>query len=135
MLSSLKRNTFRKSEKICNQKQIDNLFKDGKSLKSGLFRMIYLETEAQGAAPVQLLIAVPKKNLRHAVTRNRMKRLIREAYRLCKHNLIDTYTKAGKHCDIAVVFIGKQCVTQAETHIAINELLNRLIHTHEKNSE
>ena len=135
MLSSLKRNTFRKSEKICNQKQIDNLFKDGKSLKSGLFRMLYLETETQGAAPVQLLIAVPKKNLRYAVTRNRMKRLIREAYRLCKHKLIDTYTNAGKHCDIAVVFIGKQCETQAETPIAINEMLNRLIHTHEKNSE
>ena len=135
MLSSFKRNTFRKPEKICNQKQIDSLFKDGKSIKSGLFRMLYLETEAQGSTPVQLLIAVPKKNLRHAVTRNRMKRLIREAYRLSKHKLIDTYSKAGKHCDIAVVFMGKQCVSQAETHMAINELLDRLIQTHEKNSE
>jgi hypothetical protein len=64
-----------------------------------------------------------------------MKRLIREAYRISKHKLIATYKKAGKHCDIAVVFMGKQCITQAETHIAINELLDRLISTHEKNSE
>ena len=97
--------------------------------------MLYLETEAQGPTPVQLLIAVPKKNIRHAVNRNRMKRFIREAYRLSKHKLIDTYSKAGKHCDIAVIFMGKQCVTQVETHMAINELLDRLILTHEKNSE
>jgi len=135
MLNPILKNTFRKPEKICNQKQIDALFNEGKSLKSGLFRLIYIETEAQGPSPVQLLIAVPKKNLRHAVTRNRMKRLIREAYRLSKHKIIDIYAKAGKHCDIAVVFMGKQCVSQSETTAAINELLNRLILAHEKNPE
>ena len=135
MHRSVIRNTFRKPEKICNQKQIDSLFKEGKSLKSGLFRLLYLETEAKEGSPVQVLIAVPKKNLRHAVTRNRMKRLIREAYRLSKHKLIGTYAKDGKHCDIAVIFMGKQCVSQSETLTAINELMDRLILTHEKNSE
>jgi ribonuclease P protein component len=135
MLTTIKRNTFRKSEKICNPQQIELLFKEGKSLKSGLFRLIYLETEAKETPPVQLLIAVPKKNLRLAVTRNRMKRLIREAYRLSKHKLLTTYAEAGKHCDIAFVFTGKQCVSQSETYTAINELLDRLIRTNEKNSE
>jgi len=135
MFSIVTRNTFRKPEKICNQKQIDSLFKDGKSLKSGLFRVLFLETEAKAGSSVQVLIAVSKKNLRSAVTRNRMKRLIREAYRLSKHKLVETYAKAGKHCDIAIIFMGKQCVSQVETHTAINELLHRLILTHEKNSE
>ncbi len=135
MLNTIKRNTFRKPEKICNPNQIELLFKEGKSIRSGLFRLIYLETEAKETSPVQLLIAVSKKNLRLAVTRNRMKRLIREAYRMSKHKLLTVFTAAGKHCDIAIVFTGKQCVSQSETHIAINELLDRLILTHEKNSE
>ena len=97
--------------------------------------MLFVVTEAAGKPPVQVLIAVPKKNMRHSVDRNRMKRLIREAYRLSKHTIVDEYTKAGKHLDIAFIFMGKQCVTQAETLTAINELLDRLIGTHAKNSE
>jgi ribonuclease P protein component len=135
MLNSLIRNTFRKSEKICNQKQIDTLFASGKSYTSGLFRLIYLETEPGELPPVQVLIAVPKKNLRNAVDRNRMKRLIREAYRLSKHNISNVLAKAGKHYNIAFVFMGKNCVSQSETSAAIIVLLNRLIQIHEKNSE
>jgi ribonuclease P protein component len=135
MLSVVKRNTFRKPEKICNQNQIDVLFKEGKSLKSGLFRMLFVEIETPGKSPIQVLIAVPKKNLRHAVDRNRMKRLIREAYRLSKHKILEEYSKAGKHMDIAIIFMGKQCVSQAETSAAINVLLDRLMVRNEKNSE
>jgi ribonuclease P protein component len=135
MLNAVLRNTFRKSEKICNQNQIDRLFKEGKQLKSGLFRLLFVETAAPGKSPVQVLIAVPKKNLRHAVDRNRMKRLIREAYRMSKHKILDECLKAGKHLDIAIIFMGKQCVSQVETSFAINVLLDRLIVTNEKNSE
>ena len=135
MLNAVKRNTFRKAEKICNQNQIDSLFKEGKSLKSGLFRLIFIETEVSDNFSVQVLIAVPKKHLRHSVDRNRMKRLIREAYRLNKHKINEVYSRIGKHCDLAVIFNGINCVSQAETTVAINELLDRLIRTHEKNSE
>ena len=88
-----------------------------------------------GKSPVQVLIAVPKKNLPLAVDRNRMKRLIREAFRLSKHEIVDEYSKTGKHLDIAFIFMGKHSVSQPETLTAINELLDRLILIHEKNSE
>jgi len=135
MQSIAKRNTFRKPEKICSQKQIDLLFAQRKSFSNGLFRLIYLESDTSTKPSVQLLIAVPKKNLRHAVDRNRMKRLIREAYRLQKHELLDFYQKNEKHCDIALLFTGKQCISQAETLTAIKGLLNRLILVHEKNPQ
>lgn len=129
------RNTFRKAEKLCSQIQIDKLFSEGKSFTSGNFRLIYLESEASEYAPVQVLIAVPKKQQRFAVHRNRMKRLMRESYRLSKHRLLDKYIIEGKHCDLAFVFNSKKIATQTETFTAINALLDRLILTHEKNSE
>ena len=135
MISTEARKTFRKAEKICNQKQIDNLFSEGKSIRSGMFRLHYLVSDTAVTPAVQLLIAVPKRNLRHAITRNRMKRLIRESYRLHKQKVLDFFCSRNKHCDIAIVFTGQQCISQQETHTAINELLDRLIKTHEKNPE
>lgn len=135
MISTETRNTFRKAEKICNQKQIDSLFSEGKSIRTGMFRLQYLVSDTAVNPSVQLLITVPKRNLRHAVNRNRMKRLIRESYRLNKQKVLDFFSSMKKHCDIAIVFTGQQCISQPETHAAINELLDRLIKTHEKYSE
>lgn len=132
MITTANKSTFRKHEKICNQNQIDKLFSTGKSLAYGLFRLIYIETEKHENLPIQVLVAVSKKNLRLAVSRNRMKRLIREAYRKGKYNLLINVEKEGKQYDIAFVFTGKQCVSQTDTCIAINALLDRLIQIHEK---
>jgi ribonuclease P protein component len=131
MPSSVKRNTFRKAEKLCSQKEIDRIFSEGKSLSLSPFRLLYLETEANENPPVKVLIAVPKKKLKLAVHRNRMKRLIREAYRMSKHKLIEVISVSGKHFDIAFIFTGNKCITQKETLTAINGLLDRLILTHE----
>jgi ribonuclease P protein component len=97
--------------------------------------LLYLETEANEQPPVKVLIAIPKKKLKLAVQRNRMKRLVREAYRLSKHKLLEVVARSGKHYDIAFIFTGNKCITQKETLTAINGLLDRLILTHEKNPE
>ena len=79
--------TFRKRERIVSLKLIESLFGGGCSQSVAAFplRAVYMLSERQPAdAPVQLLISVPKKRFRHAVDRNRVKRQIREAYRLHK---------------------------------------------------
>ena len=93
--------SFRKSERIHSLKQIDELFGGGKSRALSAFpiRVVYryvhrLPTEA----PFQVLISVPKRNLKHAVDRNRVKRQLREAYRLNKHLLFNSKQKhSDKH--------------------------------------
>jgi ribonuclease P protein component len=129
------RNTFRKSEKLCSQTRIDRLFREGRSISSGAFRLIYLISAEALPPAASVLIAVPKKNLKLAVDRNRMKRLIREAYRHEKHPLLAWLHNAGLHCDLALVFGSRKCISQAETRTAINELLGRLIQKHEKNTQ
>ena len=53
-------------------------------------RAVYRKQErTEGAAPVQLLISVPKKRFHHAVDRNRVKRQVREAFRHHKQVLYD----------------------------------------------
>jgi ribonuclease P protein component len=128
-------NTFRKAEKLCSQIQIDKLFSEGKSLSSRNFRLIYLETDTARIPVVKLLIAVPKKNFKHAVDRNRMKRLIREVYRTNKHKLLNLYLELNRHCDFAIVFTGKKCINYKETQVAIIEILDRFILSHEENTE
>ena len=60
---------------------IERLFDQGERLKSFPFLLIYEKVEHKGPHPLKVGFSVPKKNIRSAVLRNRIKRLMREAYR------------------------------------------------------
>ena len=135
MVISIKKETFRKAEKLCSQKEIDKIFLEGKYLTVSQFHLLYLATESVDMPAVKVLIAVPKKKLKLAVHRNRMKRLIREAYRVSKHKFTEFAVRSGFNYHIAFVFTGNSCITQKETLTVINELLDRLILKHEKTTE
>lgn len=75
--------SFGKKEKLKSQKVIGQLFVEGKSLSVFPLKLIYLTAENQ-EVPVKAAVTVPKKNFKSAVRRNRIKRLLRESYRLNK---------------------------------------------------
>jgi ribonuclease P protein component len=77
---------FPKSEKLVSKKAIDLLFKEGNHYFKFPFKVIY-DTAATSSTLIhspKILISVSKKYFKHAHDRNRLKRLIREAYRLQK---------------------------------------------------
>ncbi|TMM59017.1 ribonuclease P protein component [Maribacter algarum] len=76
--------SFPKKEKLKSKKLIDQLFVEGKSVSNYPIKLIYLKTELPFDVPVQAGFTVPKKNFKSAVKRNRIKRLMRESYRLNK---------------------------------------------------
>jgi len=93
--------SYPKSEKLKSKKTIDLLFSKGKSVSKYPLRLVYVESdfdisESQDFGTEQKIkmgVSVSKKYFKHAVDRNYFKRLLREAYRLNKHLLIDHLEK------------------------------------------
>ena len=101
--------TFKKEERLCNKKLIDELFHNGSSFLCYPYRVSWLAVEENAEFPVQVLIAVPKKRYKRAVDRNLVKRRIREAYRLSKQQyLYDILTAGNKKIVFSVGYIGKE---------------------------
>lgn len=91
-MSASRPHSLGKEERISSMKLIERLFQGGHSRSMTFFplRLVYMKYEREGACPpAQLLVSVPKRCFKRAVKRNRVKRQVREAYRLHKHILWD----------------------------------------------
>ena len=113
--------TLKKAERISFQKEIDRLFKEGGAFISYPLRIVYLEQKPFSGATVSILISVSKKRFKRAVKRNRMKRLIRETYRLNKASLIQHYREKESGLLIAFLFIGNELCHRNEIETAMRK--------------
>lgn len=101
--------TFKKEERLCNKRLIDKLFHNGSSFLCYPFRVSWLVNPEPQLHPAQILFSVPKKRYKHAVDRNLLKRLMREAYRLHKQQyLYNILQQTDKRMLISVGYIGKE---------------------------
>jgi ribonuclease P protein component len=87
--------TFPAKEKLKSKKLFEALFTEGKNLREFPIKLIYLKTDVKDNVPVKVGVVAPKKKFKKAVDRNRIKRLLRESYRLNKplifNNIEGTY--------------------------------------------
>jgi ribonuclease P protein component len=118
--------TFKKPERISIQKEIDCLFKQGNTFISYPLRVVFGEQNTLSRAAVSVLISVPKKKIKLAVKRNRMKRLIRETYRLNKAPLIQRFQEKEKGLLIAFLYIGNELCQWKEIEVAMQNALRIL---------
>lgn len=120
-----------KSERIHLKKEIDELFAHGKGFVAYPLRVVYRlegETEESAEGPrLAMMVSVAKRYLRRANKRNRVKRLVREAYRLSKHSLIDWLEAEGKRGRIAFVFVGKELPEYKDIERAISKAYSKII--------
>ena len=113
--------TLGKAERLKNKKLIERLFKEGSSLKVYPFKLVYLKTSHTSDFPVQAAFSVPKRRFKRAVDRNRIKRLLKEAYRLEKQIV---YKGVNGSFIFMITFIGKEEPTFVNVKKDIHKLLN-----------
>lgn len=115
--------TFPKAERICLQKEIEELFTPGnaKGITNYPIRMVYryVTRENETEPRVKVLVSVSKKRLHHAVDRVRAKRQMREAYRLNKPS-------GERAANIALIWLANEPQESSVVHQKIQELLSKL---------
>ncbi len=129
------KNTLSANERLKSRKLFDQLFESGASIFQSPIRLVYIPMPFNAENPVLFGVSVPKRKMRHAHERNRMKRLVREVYRVNKHELIDTCLKQQK--SIAILFIVQvnKPLEFDESKQKIILLLQRLTRKHAKATE
>lgn len=120
-----KRFGFGKKEKLKSRKQIENLFLNGKNFAVFPLRVTYLflPTEEPGA---QIGVNVGKRYFKKAVERNRIKRWLREAYRLQKHGLAERLKEKKLKGVIFFMYTDKTIAPFSTIKEAMNKSLLRL---------
>jgi len=117
-------NTFHKNERLCSKKQIDVLFENGQTLSAYPVKVIFLERKNEAASRIMAMFVVPKKKFKHANDRNKLKRRMREAYRLQKNEF---YISAGSSkLDLALLYYGNKTEEYDIIFKAMSKLLNNL---------
>lgn len=127
--------SFKKEERLHSKKIIDLLFEKGASFSIGPIRTIWLKSEPKQGCPVQVLIAVPRKNISRAVQRNKLKRRMREAYRKNKSPLLEMLNQKGNSISLAFVYTQNEVIAYQEIEEKIILSLQRLSDMYEVDAD
>ena len=96
--------TYNKAEKLKSRKMIEQLFAEGKSVSVFPLRLVYLKRERVDDSQFKTGVSVGKRHFKKAVDRNRVKRLMREAYRLNKN---DGFNNISEPYALMILYLGK----------------------------
>lgn len=132
--------TFRKSGRLRLRTLVEGLFAEGNTLYEYPLRVTWRKLDAaqlqeafrhgvpEGIGPLQVLITVPKRKLRHAVDRVKMRRRIREAWRLNRHPLEEaaaTDPSLRTLC-VAIVYMHAGLLPYADVEKKVRKVVRRL---------
>jgi len=124
------------SERLQLRKQIETLFRCGEAFSVFPLRIIYslLPVASELESPVRVGFSIPKKKVKKAVHRNRIRRLLKEAWRLHKHDLYAAIPP-GKQLHVFLVFTGTESLTFTTAVATVKGAQHRLKELLRKNTQ
>jgi ribonuclease P protein component len=122
---SIIRQTLCKDERLSRRKIIESLHQRGASIKTPAIILVYELTELPVTFPAQVMFSASKRIFKRAHDRNRVKRLLREAYRKQKHIVYTSLSAANKQAALHFIFTGRQIPNQPYAFGKILELIKR----------
>lgn len=123
------KSSLSKQDRLKSKKVIDSLFVDGQSQFTYPLKLSYkLLPLQEGESPLLFSVAVPKKKIRLAVRRNKIKRRIREAYRLHKFPLQECVSTMQKQQLVLMfIYIANEVVTYKVIEKSVSQILKKLV--------
>lgn len=115
---------FPKKEKLKSEILIRSIFEEGKSITSYPLKLIYLDIKDPTRAKIQCGVTVPKRNFKSAVKRNRIKRLLRESYRLNKEQIFNNIEGSFA---FLFLYIGKEIPGYEEVEKHMRVILEKFL--------
>ena len=124
---STTKETFDKAERLCSNKSITALFESGNIFYTSQFKIVWVKSSLPLTYPAQVAFSVSKKGFRLAVTRNLIKRRMREAYRKNKYLLYEKLSSENIQIVFIVIMKGNVVKDYKTIEISIKEMINKLI--------
>ena len=120
-----KKLTLGKNERLKSRKQIELLFNEGKKLTIAPFRIFYVLNK-QSIPPLQFGVGVSNKYFKKAVDRNKIKRVVRESYRLQKSELLQSLKEKKSQLNVFFIYNGKEVPSFADVDDSMKKALDKI---------
>ena len=116
--------SFNKKEKLKSKKLIEQLFANGQSVSVFPLRLVFMPTTFNDGVMAKAGVSVSKRQFKTAVDRNRIKRLMREVYRLNKANYFNNISTSYA---FMILYIGKDKPTLTQIETRMNHLFDKFL--------
>jgi ribonuclease P protein component len=121
-----RREKFEKSERLCSTKLISGLFENGNIFYTQLFKVVWVKSPTKLHHPAQVAFSVSKRAFRLAVTRNLIKRRMREAWRKNKFLLYDSLSAGNNQIILIVIMRGESIPDYQTVEKSVKQIITKL---------